>query len=509
MANNEYITDRAADLTAQIKNDLSEEQHRYQIYDPFAEVTFRFPTAEAALEKVAEFGVIRFQYADADGTHKQIDNLAGQWVRDDGKTLAAVQEEIDLASFKAIEKRAAQRVELGENFAADQQMFKADIRAIDRIENPLLRQSAALKIAATTSLFPAYKMGLRDYRGSDKTRSALQVEAQKQTVNVTPEDIFALGENNSTPNVIESADSPQRQEFAAARALLDEKAQPVPTPEVITPDTSSQTTNQAKQEFSSSTHSAHSARYAIKHVLKTHELPANFQKKFLVSDAVPGKFFFHDRQQQLAFADQGSKLVTADHQPEVVRSMIELAKEKGWASVSLKGSDEFKREAWLQARLEGLEVNGFTPKPEDLARFEQLRDSRLQNRLYNGDVEATSPSPHPSQTSNPDKKTISQTSPTSPRRQIEIPDDYKPSPDAIAGTEHLRTQGVSARKVRLAMYGIDLSNQIAVSLGVPSFQARVFDAKASPQGRGKPMSIAIEKETKPIELSQPAPSLRR
>lgn len=86
--------------------------------------------------------------------------------------------------------------------------------------------------------------------------------------------------------------------------------------------------------------------------------------------------------------------------------------------------------------------------------------------------------------------------------------DYKPSPDAIAATEFLRAKGIDKNNIRAAMYGVDMSNQIALDLGVPQFQARIFDPKAAPQSR-KAVSIAIEKNPSPVELNQPAPSPRR
>ena len=352
----------------------------------------------------------------------------------------------------------------------------------------------------------------------------------------------------------------RRNDFEAARSQLEEKAnerglQSHDEPKNLTDTANPQPLTDAQINTSvqdaQGVGRAVNARQAIKHILKTGELPLSIQKKFIVSDAVPGQFFFHDRQQQLAFADQGNKLVTADHQPDVVRSMIELAKEKGWASVSLKGSEEFKRESWLQARLAGLDVKGFEPKPEDVARFDQLRTAQLQNRVYNG---GEAPKKMPSESISL-KNDITQFAAEFKRlrnlhvpneeawgmaqenmavkwgmakdetkeyfdkhqaaiqaeigkKPLKVPENYKPSPDAIAATEFLRAKGIDKNNIRAAMYGVDMSNQIALDLGVPQFQARIFDPKAAPQSR-KSVSIAIEKNPSPVELNQPAPSPRR
>ncbi len=238
-------------------------------------------------------------------------------------------------------------------------------------------------------------------------------------------------------------------------------------------------------------------------ILKTHELPNDLQKKFIVSDEAAGKFFFHN-DKSLAFADRGKKLVTSNNKPEVIQSMLSLAKEKNWSSIKLSGSPEFKSEAWLQAKLEGIEVTGFTPKPEDIARFDQMQNERLQNGMQS--VIATQSQASREKSSEAPSKTPGE--PQNKKTKPIIPKDYKPSADAIAGTQHLRDEGIDDRKVRAVMYGIDMTNKKALELGMNPFQARIFDAEAKPQKLAGAHSISIEK-TKPKEINQPAPSLKR
>lgn len=98
--------------------------------------------------------------------------------------------------------------------------------------------------------------------------------------------------------------------------------------------------------------------------------PELLRKKFLQAE---NKFYFRDDENKLAFEDKGKRLSTDHNDPEVARSMVELAEAKGWNSIKLKGTEEFKREVWLQASLKGMEVQGFQPRDVDLAKLEDAR----------------------------------------------------------------------------------------------------------------------------------------
>ncbi len=54
-----------------------------------------------------------------------------------------------------------------------------------------------------------------------------------------------------------------------------------------------------------------------------------------------------------------------------------------------------------------------------------------------------------------------------------IPENYKPTPTAIAGTQHLRNEGVSDRNVRATMFGIDETNKKARELGLSEFEVKI------------------------------------
>lgn len=107
-------------------------------------------------------------------------------------------------------------------------------------------------------------------------------------------------------------------------------------------------------------------------------VPESVQKRFLKVDS---DYFFPDRSP--AFVDRGAKLATRGEHPEVVRALVEIAKERGWDSVTVKGSEAFRRAAWIEATRGGMQVSGYKPTALDLA---QLKQREPNNSIEPGPV---------------------------------------------------------------------------------------------------------------------------
>lgn len=75
------------------------------------------------------------------------------------------------------------------------------------------------------------------------------------------------------------------------------------------------------------------------------------------------RFYFPDGAP--AFRDKGRRLTTVSENTEVVRSLVEIARSRGWTEVSVSGTEAFRRQAWQQARLAGLGVRGYRPSEEE------------------------------------------------------------------------------------------------------------------------------------------------
>ena len=95
---------------------------------------------------------------------------------------------------------------------------------------------------------------------------------------------------------------------------------------------------------------------------KSSVVPESVARRFL---KVESEYYFQDRTP--AFSDRGGKLATRGVNLEVVRSMVEIAKARGWNTITVKGTEEFRQSAWMEAMQDGLTVACYKPTALDLA----------------------------------------------------------------------------------------------------------------------------------------------
>jgi putative DNA primase/helicase len=86
-----------------------------------------------------------------------------------------------------------------------------------------------------------------------------------------------------------------------------------------------------------------------------------------------------------AFTDRGARLTTRSENTEVVRTLVSIAKERGWNDITVTGSERFRKDAWFAGKMAGLEVRGYRP-----TEFEREHLAREVARSR-----AASPSPTP------------------------------------------------------------------------------------------------------------------
>lgn len=89
-------------------------------------------------------------------------------------------------------------------------------------------------------------------------------------------------------------------------------------------------------------------------------------------------------------AEGGNSLHTASTDKKIIGDMVAMAKAKGWSNIKLTGSQEFRREAWLQSESQGIKTTGYTPRAEDLEVLDALKKQRRENGIANVDVKEKS-----------------------------------------------------------------------------------------------------------------------
>ncbi|MPW21722.1 hypothetical protein GCT13_33830 [Paraburkholderia sp. CNPSo 3157] len=102
-----------------------------------------------------------------------------------------------------------------------------------------------------------------------------------------------------------------------------------------------------------------------------YDVPKSVSNQYVAHD---GKFL--DRKSETVhFEDTGRTLATASEDRSVIAHMVEVAKAKNWSELQLKGTEEFRRQAWIAAELAGAPTRGFRPKELDRAMLTAAREA--------------------------------------------------------------------------------------------------------------------------------------
>ncbi|MBK3844535.1 LPD7 domain-containing protein [Paraburkholderia aspalathi] len=103
----------------------------------------------------------------------------------------------------------------------------------------------------------------------------------------------------------------------------------------------------------------------------SYDVPKSVANQYVAHE---GKFL--DRKSETVhFEDKGRSLSTASEDRDVIAHMVEVAKAKNWGELQLKGSEEFRRQAWIAAELAGVPTRGFKPGAQDRAVLTAAREA--------------------------------------------------------------------------------------------------------------------------------------
>jgi putative DNA primase/helicase len=113
-------------------------------------------------------------------------------------------------------------------------------------------------------------------------------------------------------------------------------------------------------------------------------IPDHIRKRFV---QVGHRYYFPDGAH--AFTDRGARLVTPSENTEVVKSLIAIAEGRGWAEITLTGTERFRKEAWAAGSAIGIRVRGYSP-----TEFERAHLARKLAREAAGSPESVEEPAH-------------------------------------------------------------------------------------------------------------------
>ena len=384
------------ELVERIQNDLSKAQYRYGVQDPFTDAKYLISTADEMIAKADELGFTRFQGYTSDRMVSQISKVDGEWMREDGKTLAEVQVDIDQESADEIFSRAQLRAQPGQivNTETDKKLALADATAFLRIQDPQMQQLVAVTIADNTREYPDYKTGLEvAYSGYLRNPPKISPIAEK----VAALDALSTARDTANEkNIIEPVPEKERwidsgdiveratQHRQRERDQLTNEQNRLGTlaegKRIDVENLSEKATEQdAANDIAERTGNAtdrQSQQVTEQEKNRQVELMEQLHHQFRVSG---DKFHFKDQPGQVAFKDKGERMVSASNDERVAKAMATMADAKGWKTIKVSGHPDFQREVWMEASLRGLEVRGFKPNEQDLKTREDRREQSMRN----------------------------------------------------------------------------------------------------------------------------------
>jgi hypothetical protein len=101
---------------------------------------------------------------------------------------------------------------------------------------------------------------------------------------------------------------------------------------------------------------------------------------------VGNRFHFTSKPDVQAFTDKGDKLETKSDSAQIANDLVRIAHLRGWEDIKVKGSEEFRRQVWMEASLQGMHVKGYKPSEADKALLEKRERENPVNAVEKGVV---------------------------------------------------------------------------------------------------------------------------
>lgn len=105
--------------------------------------------------------------------------------------------------------------------------------------------------------------------------------------------------------------------------------------------------------------------------------PDSVSKAYYIEDRGGERQYFDDyKRKGLAMRATETSITSKREDVNTVKAMLDVAAARGWVSVEVKGTTEFKREAWIEAQARGIEARGYRATDPDQQEADRRRAER-------------------------------------------------------------------------------------------------------------------------------------
>jgi hypothetical protein len=116
--------------------------------------------------------------------------------------------------------------------------------------------------------------------------------------------------------------------------------------------------------------------------------PDVIASRYYVEDKGSERRYYDDyKRQTLAMRATDTSISSKREDLNTIKAMLDVAAARGWQSVNVKGSAEFRREAWIEGQARGLEVRGHRSSDPD----RQEADRRRAERGMSNEIRVPAP----------------------------------------------------------------------------------------------------------------------
>lgn len=261
-----------------------------------------------------------------------------------------------------------------------------DVAALSGIRDHATRERALTAIAESAEAQPRYKVELE----TQAPAVAAQAEARALSVRsaapeventIEPAPALMLGEGHKHPATVEDDDVYVPELDAdALNAVAAKRAR---DREIVRRQFGWNTIEPAavaehKPAIQTSGQPAPAATVPAAPEAVSLVVPEEVERAYL---HVGNRFYMPTNHKRVAFEDHGDKLKSAITDVQVTLSMVKIAEARGWTSIKVDGTPEFCREAWRQASLLGMKVDGYKPTELDLADLARRAPKKAENQV--------------------------------------------------------------------------------------------------------------------------------